>query len=348
MRYQSFSPSFALLFGVTEAIVIDIIARASEWMEATDTAVHEEDGIKYFAVTDRVREKICPYISYDKWMRTIKRLEDLHLIRTYHGKAAGVNHRKLYAIGDDRIRKEYNLESLVPLGETEQWAEEEVPEPVVTEKTVQIPDGLMEIVEYWEAKGLAKIRNHTPSGLGKHITRFSAIIKEGFTVEDAKHAIDVYHWALTSDESFFKHRWTLLEFIQRENGMRAFADKNNEDYMSKSVKHTTQNPLTAIAPRWELTDVDKMSDEEYRNKYAEFVDVANGMIEEIHSYYERLPESRFIGEKIGEVAKFMRAVARGSDPDKRIKNFVTYLQMFMDVNYARVGGYYYPTQDDIV
>lgn len=85
-----------------------------------------------------------------------------------------------------------------------------------------------EILEYWN-KGQVVIHKEVSDECKKYIDKF---LKE-FEVEDLKKAIRAYAETYHNDECYFKHKWTLEEFVKRGNGARVFVYKTPEDYKIK-------------------------------------------------------------------------------------------------------------------
>jgi len=65
-----------------------------------------------------------------------------------------------------------------------------------------------------------------------------------YTVEEIKMSIDNYTKILNSKKTYFKHKRTLKEFLQRENWMPVFLYKTEEDYISWFTKQPAANAMT--------------------------------------------------------------------------------------------------------
>jgi len=59
-----------------------------------------------------------------------------------------------------------------------------------------------------------------------------------FGLNKVLHGIDVYCQAYKSDKCYFKHKWTLFEFLSRKNGCATFCEKEFEDYLTEKPKET--------------------------------------------------------------------------------------------------------------
>lgn len=82
-----------------------------------------------------------------------------------------------------------------------------------------------DILEFWNSK---KICIHKTIG-DKTKKNINNLLKE-FSLEEIKKGITNYSDILHSEKTYFKYKWTLEEFIQRQNGLRVFIHKTVEDY----------------------------------------------------------------------------------------------------------------------
>lgn len=65
-----------------------------------------------------------------------------------------------------------------------------------------------------------------------------------FSEEDIKIAITNYSKIVLNPKCYFNHKWTLGEFMQRENGMPVFLYKTEADYFSNNRSPEKQKPVT--------------------------------------------------------------------------------------------------------
>jgi hypothetical protein len=59
-------------------------------------------------------------------------------------------------------------------------------------------------------------------------------LSESEVIQSIENYATIYH----SDKTYFKHRWTLSEFLSRKNGARVFLYKSEEDYLDKDKKQS--------------------------------------------------------------------------------------------------------------
>lgn len=86
-------------------------------------------------------------------------------------------------------------------------------------------DNYKQILEYWN-KGQVIIHSKVSDNCKKSIDKW---LKE-FTLEELKTAIRSYAETYHDDECYFSHKWSLEEFVKRNNGARVFMYKTPEDY----------------------------------------------------------------------------------------------------------------------
>ena len=83
------------------------------------------------------------------------------------------------------------------------------------------------VFDYWN-----QIRSQVPAATlpqARSVTdalarSVNGMITEKFTVEEIKRGINNYAYGLADPNYFFKHRWTLQDFIKRGGGCRKFSD----------------------------------------------------------------------------------------------------------------------------
>ena len=90
-------------------------------------------------------------------------------------------------------------------------------------------EGLKEIYDYWNKKGAGiKHRKFSP-----HKSSINARLEDGFTKEEIKQAIDNLALALNSDDYYWSHKWTLKEFLSRQEGAKVEQFLQNVDQFRK-------------------------------------------------------------------------------------------------------------------
>jgi hypothetical protein len=88
-------------------------------------------------------------------------------------------------------------------------------------KDIYIP-----FLELWNKQQVV-IHRQLTKGMEKE---FEKCCKE-FTEDEIKHAVEVYGEVVRGEQYYFKHKWTLEEFLARKNGLRVFVYKKPEDYL---------------------------------------------------------------------------------------------------------------------
>ena len=68
----------------------------------------------------------------------------------------------------------------------------------------------------------------------KSIEKILQDLSESEVIQAIENYATIYH----SDKTYFKHRWTLSEFLSRKNGARVFLYKSEEDYLDKDKKQS--------------------------------------------------------------------------------------------------------------
>lgn len=86
-----------------------------------------------------------------------------------------------------------------------------------------------DLLQYWNEKEIINHRKLT-SLIVKSIHK---LLKEDYNYIDIRKGIDIYSEVLQDKKCFFKYKWTLNEFLSRENGFRTFVEKQVEDYAKK-------------------------------------------------------------------------------------------------------------------
>ena len=71
----------------------------------------------------------------------------------------------------------------------------------------------------------------------KSIEKILQDLSESEVIQAIENYATIYH----SDKTYFKHKWTLSEFLSRKNGARVFLYKSEEDYLDKDKKQPKKN-----------------------------------------------------------------------------------------------------------
>lgn len=67
-------------------------------------------------------------------------------------------------------------------------------------------------------------------------------ILKDLSEEEVKTAIENYATIYHSEKTYFKHKWTLSEFLSRKNGARVFLYKSEADYIDKDLNKKSEPP----------------------------------------------------------------------------------------------------------
>ena len=71
----------------------------------------------------------------------------------------------------------------------------------------------------------------------KSIEKILQDLSESEVIQAIENYATIYH----SDKTYFKHKWTLSEFLSRKNGARVFLYKSEDDYLDKDKKQSKNN-----------------------------------------------------------------------------------------------------------
>ena len=71
----------------------------------------------------------------------------------------------------------------------------------------------------------------------KSIEKILQDLSESEVIQAIENYATIYH----SEKTYFKHKWTLSEFLSRKNGARVFLYKSEEDYLDKDKKQSKNN-----------------------------------------------------------------------------------------------------------
>lgn len=82
----------------------------------------------------------------------------------------------------------------------------------------------------------------------KSIEKILQDLSESEVIQAIENYATIYH----SDKTYFKHKWTLSEFLSRKNGARVFLYKSEEDYLDKDKKQSKKNENYS-AENWDLS-----------------------------------------------------------------------------------------------
>jgi len=96
------------------------------------------------------------------------------------------------------------------------------PNTAVSEDVVDVELG--EVLEFWNEQRVMVHKNPSRSKIQKLKKALRARRKD-FSVIDVKKAIENYSRVFHGDQYFWTHKWTLLEFLQRENADKFFPDE---------------------------------------------------------------------------------------------------------------------------
>jgi len=110
----------------------------------------------------------------------------------------------------------------------------------------------LEILEYWNSKGIIVHRNYTK----KTPLILTRITKE-FSKEEIFQSIDNYSRVYHDDEYYFNYKWDLETFLQKSNTLPAFIDDGSKwlsylEVMVPKAKKKKELPLPVIEHRKEI------------------------------------------------------------------------------------------------
>jgi hypothetical protein len=89
-------------------------------------------------------------------------------------------------------------------------------------------ENIQRIVAYWNSFGIVEHKKVTP-GMENQIERNLDI----YTIEEIYKAIENYSNIYKSKLTWWDHKWTLEEFLKRQNGVSVFLYKTEVDYIDK-------------------------------------------------------------------------------------------------------------------
>jgi hypothetical protein len=93
------------------------------------------------------------------------------------------------------------------------------------------------IFDYWNTLGVIFHQKITPE-----IERAIQTMLKSRTEDEIKVAIKTYADVVNNPKCYFKHKWTLVEFLTRKNGLPVFAEKRVADYLTNKG----EQDITAI------------------------------------------------------------------------------------------------------
>lgn len=104
-----------------------------------------------------------------------------------------------------------------------------------TKKDIQINNNIYTLFDFRNSSWIIKHKNLKQ----KEISLLQKRLKE-YTFEEIKMSIGNYAKIFLSKDTYFNHKWTFFEFLQRENGMPVFLYKTEKDYF-KNWKNKASN-----------------------------------------------------------------------------------------------------------
>lgn len=143
------------------------------------------------------------------------------------------------------------------------------------------------IFDFWNGKKITEHKKMTDD-IERAISR---VLKE-YSQEDIERAISNYSSIFHSRSTYFKHKWTLLEFLSRKNGLPVFLYKSIDDYKIYTEKEQKKEVSQKIQ---EQKRVDSIVAEHVKNENNEKKEEENRKQkkeEALRWYYSIDPESR--------------------------------------------------------
>lgn len=88
-----------------------------------------------------------------------------------------------------------------------------------------------QLLEFWNQKSIIIHKKVTAQA----VRAIQTLLKD-FNEDEIKKGIENYATILKSPRTYFKHKWTFEEFLQRKNGCRQFIFKSESDYLTDVAK----------------------------------------------------------------------------------------------------------------
>lgn len=104
------------------------------------------------------------------------------------------------------------------------------------------------ILETWNSLNISKHRTFTD----KAESKLKSLLQD-FSLDEILQGIRNYGEIVKSPKTYFKHKWTLEEFLQREGGCRVFIFKKVEDYL-KYDKNAPSGAIQAEEGKYDHID----------------------------------------------------------------------------------------------
>lgn len=89
-----------------------------------------------------------------------------------------------------------------------------------------------ELLEFWNEREIIIHKSLSPL-----VIKYGEKLLKEMSVLDMKKSIQNYADIFHNPKCFFKYRWTLHEFLQRENGCRTFLYKTEDDFLTKQKQN---------------------------------------------------------------------------------------------------------------
>lgn len=154
-------------------------------------------------------------------------------IKPTKGKLTSTLYEKSFNLLPDLVKKEINL-LMSDTGTIHEYKDNNKDKDnnnIIIKTNYDIEE---DIFSFWNEQNIIK---HKFESVQEDITK--ALKK--FTLEEIKTGIknyaDVYH----SKKTWWSHKWTLSELLKRDNGLKVFIYKTEQDYISKSFNESPKS-----------------------------------------------------------------------------------------------------------
>lgn len=117
-------------------------------------------------------------------------------------------------------------------------------------------ENIQRIVAYWNSFGVVEHKKITP-GMENQIERNLDI----YTVEEIYKAIENYSKIYKSKLTWWEHKWTLEEFLKRQNGVSVFLYKTEVDYIDKFKADSPKAKMLMHEERKKKEEIIKKADQ---------------------------------------------------------------------------------------
>lgn len=165
-----------------------------------------------------------------------------------------------------------------------------------------IKESIIKIVAYWNAKWVV-VHTKTTPGMEHQIERNLDI----YTIEEIYKAIDNYTAVFKSKLTWWEHKWTLEEFLKRQNGMSVFLHKWEADYIDRLKAKTDPKAKAIIAQKEQ--EIKKKVEEREKEQEKKEVKIDKEALKE---FWKRLTpeEKEKIEEKVKELMDWKESLKR--------------------------------------